>query len=59
MNMRADAPTFMPYVGEVQRTVGYEGPFFKGRNHFFKGLRDLFQGFIFDVNDGERFAGPG
>lgn len=57
--MRADAPTFMPYVGEVQRTVGYEGPFFKGRNHFFKGLRDLFQGFIFDVNDGERFAGPG
>ncbi len=52
MNMRADAPTFMPYVGEVQQCKGatYLWPhfyfwkcrlrgaiFFKGRGHFFKG----------------------
>lgn len=35
--MRADAPTFMPYVGEVQRTVGYEGPFFQGPGSFLQG----------------------
>ena len=58
--MRADAPTFIAIRGRGATDCRLRGAIFsKGRDHFFKGLRDLFQGFIFEVNDGERFAGRG
>lgn len=49
--MRADAPTFMPYVGEVQRFNGAMvertcDPIFTAMGILFKGLRDLFQGLL-------------